>query len=84
MIIIGRKLNYNIIKEYINNNITGNGCTLLTTEEEFNTYKNENDIKMSFIKIKILCKCNKETFKASYNEFTNNKKMKVCNKLNKI
>ena len=84
MIIIGRKLNYNIIKEYINNNITGNGCTLLTTEEEFNNYKNENNVKTSFVKIKILCKCNKETFNASYNEFTNKKRKqcKICSKLN--
>ena len=71
-----KTLTYKEIKDYINGK-DGNGCKLLTTEEEFEIEKIKQGVRNSILKLKIKCRCS-NTFITNINTFkTNNKKQ--CN-----
>ena len=71
------KLTYQIIKNYINSEETGNGCSLKTTEEEFNQAKIDQNKNSSHVVIFMKCKCGNNIEK-SYDNFKYSKKQ--CNK----
>jgi acetone carboxylase gamma subunit len=82
----GTKLTYEEIKEYVNNNGTGNGCELITTEEEFKKLIEQKQleitkkVKISQVKFEIKCRCG-EKFWANYSNFKISKKQCYqCNK----
>jgi len=74
---MGKILTYNIIKEYINNEKTGNGCSLKTTEEEFEQTKIDQNKNSSYVLLDMKCKCGND-IKKSYDNFKHSKKQ--CNK----
>jgi len=74
---IGKKLTYEGIKNYIDDKITGNGCKLSTTEEEFNQEKIIQSKNNSHVNLNLKCKCGKDFIK-SYDAFKYSKKQ--CNK----
>ena len=45
---MGKKLTYNIIANYINDEKSGNGCRLKTTEKEFNQEKIKQNKNSSY------------------------------------
>lgn len=74
-----KKLSYKEISNYINNNELGNGCKLLTTENEFINLIKQNSKPPTNIKLKIQCRC-RNIFNVSFNTFTNKKtQKKQCN-----
>ena len=76
------KLNYDIIKEYINSDITGNGCSIITSKEDFELEKEKSSKASGRIKIEIQCSCG-ETFITDFNNFKSYNK-KQCNKCGKL
>jgi len=63
---------YNQIKSYINSPITGYGCNLITTYEEFLQEKIEQDKTNCSVKLHILCKCGTK-FIISFSKFKSRK-----------
>jgi len=78
----GNKLTYDIIKEYINNNITGNGCSIITTKDDFELEKDRLSKACTLIKIEIKCSCG-DIFITNFNNFKSYNK-KQCNKCGKM
>ena len=76
------KLNYDIIKEYINSDITGNGCSIITSKEDFELENNKSSKASCRIKIEIKCSCD-ETFITDFNNFKSYNK-KQCNECGKL
>lgn len=74
---MGKKLTYESIKNYIDDEITGNGCKLSTTEEEFNQEKIKQNKNNSHVSLNLKCKCGND-FTKSYDAFKYSKKQ--CNK----
>jgi len=76
------KLNYDIIKEYINSDITGNGCSIITSKEDFELDKEKSAKVSNKIKIKIQCFCEK-SFITDFNNFKyyNKRQCNDCGKL---
>ena len=74
---MGKKLTYESIKNYIDDEITGNGCKLSTTEEEFNQEKIKQNKNNSHVNLNLKCKCGND-FTKSYDAFKYSKKQ--CNK----
>ena len=75
---------YSTIKEYINNENTGNGCKLITTQEEFEIEKLKQNKSNVSVKLKIQCGCtDKNIFETSFDKFKsrNKKQCNVCGKL---
>ena len=74
---MAKKLTYESIKEYIDSEETGNGCSLQTTEKEFKQAKIEQNKNNSHVEILMKCKCGNDIHK-SYDAFKYSKKQ--CNK----
>jgi len=62
------KLTYEYIKNYINNEETGNGCSLKTTEEEFNKAKIDQNKNNSHVLLNLDCGCGRP-FNKNWNKF---------------
>ena len=79
---MGKKITYEIIREYINNE-NGNGCKLLTTKEQFEEEKLKQGKINTRVELKIQCKCGNK-FNIGFYKFKdrNQKQCKDCgNKL---
>jgi len=74
---MSKALTYEYIKEYINGE-EGNGCILLSSEEDFEEEKIKQNKIGSHVKLKIQCKCGDE-FQADWNKFKSKPK-RQCNK----
>ena len=76
---MGKKLTYNIIANYINDEKTGNGCKILISEEEFYLQKIKQNKSNAKVQFKIQCGCiNKNIFETTFDKFKNRNK-KQCN-----
>ncbi|GEM_PF-2031133 len=76
-------LNYEDIRDFINGE-EGNGCLLLTTKEEFKEDKIKYNVDNTSIKLRIQCKCGKNSiFITSYNQFKFKNK-RQCNQCGNI
>lgn len=79
------KNTYQDIINYINNKETGNGCTLLTTEEEFEKEKTIQNKTNTTVKLKIQCGCKKNLFYFDFHRFKRSNKICLeCSKQNNI
>lgn len=83
----GKKLTYEMIKTYINGQ-EGSQCKLLTTEQEFEEEKINQNKTNNTVKLRIECKCGNK-FKTDYSTFTgkNKRQCDECGKgvpVNKI
>jgi hypothetical protein len=74
-----KSLTYIEIKDFINSSLTGNGCELLTTKEEFD--KMNKNTKATAVKLKIRCAC-EEKFTTTFGNFKrlNKKQCNACSK----
>jgi len=75
---LGNKLTYEDIIKYINSNNNGNGCKLITNEEDFYLEKNKQNKIASKTDLKIRCSCGEE-FTTTFDIFKSKNK-KQCNK----
>lgn len=78
---MANKITYNIIRNYINSKDTGNGCELLTSQDNFNTVKANKPNRN--VKLKIKCKCG-EFFYTDFHHFKYRDKNKCNNCSNHI
>jgi len=74
---MGKPYTYSDIKEYINDSNTGNGCEIITCEEEFEKKRILQMKCPSRIKIIVMCKCT-EPFEVDFGHFKLRDK-KQCN-----
>ena len=70
---MAKRLTYESIKNYINNEETGNGCKILISEEEFELEKVTQNKNNSKVKLKIQCGCEDHNiFEPCFNKFKSN------------
>jgi len=81
---LGKQIAYESIRKYINDEMTGNGCKLITTQEEFEIEKLKQNKSNVNVKLKIQCGCtNRNIFETNFDKFKSRNK-KQCNTCGKL